>query len=147
MVFENPACVKEMTNMRYAILDLQQKPLKSNNGINTLTSPKFAKITRIRFNIIVTACCRPAVGCGDNKEVLCVSTWLKRWHLHPRCEDTFLHWLVYFLLDPWCEDMSLLYICISCTQSQPFFQPPLNFDDVTTDGMVPTIYVKGDVLR
>jgi len=24
--------------------------------------------------------------------------------------------------------------------------PPLNFDDVTTDGMVPTIYVKGDVL-
>ena len=25
------------------------------------------------------------------------------------------------------------------------FQPPLNFDDVTTDGLVPTIYVKGDI--
>ena len=27
------------------------------------------------------------------------------------------------------------------------FQPPLNFDDVTTDGLVPTIYVKGDITR
>merc|ERR1719458_1587396 len=25
--------------------------------------------------------------------------------------------------------------------------PPLNFDDVTTDGLLPTIYVKGDITR
>ena len=27
------------------------------------------------------------------------------------------------------------------------FQPPLNFDDVTTDGLEPTIRVKGDITR
>ena len=38
-------------------------------------------------------------------------------------------------------------ICIFTKEQNFHFQPPVNYDDVTTNGMVPSIHVEGDIIR